>query len=109
MIKITNRAKMYFQDLILINRAAGINLKVIQNGCSGKSYALNLLHQIEFSEKDICLNIEGVKFKLEKKDTKDIRGLIIDLVKDDINEKITFTNPNILEKCGCGESFMMKK
>jgi iron-sulfur cluster assembly accessory protein len=34
-----------------------------------------------------------------------LSGTEIDLVTEGVNRQIRFTNPNVKDQCGCGESF----
>ncbi|HBX60996.1 MAG TPA: iron-sulfur cluster assembly protein IscA, partial [Methylophaga sp.] len=36
-------------------------------------------------------------------------GMILDFVKEGLNQSFKFINPNVTSECGCGESFSVTK
>jgi iron-sulfur cluster assembly accessory protein len=83
---------------------AGVRLSVKKTGCSGLSYVVDFVETPEptdciFSQKDnyiVCIDKASYPF---------LRGLGIDFVKQGLNSKFVFNNPNQTGECGCGESF----
>ena len=105
MIEITDNAAKYFKKIILEKKVSGIQIKIVNNGCSGKSYFLDFINNKEIKEDNELFSFKGIDILMKKKDLIYLKNIKIDLLKNDFGEKITFSNPNILEKCGCGESF----
>ncbi|GMV99821.1 MAG: iron-sulfur-binding protein [Candidatus Hydrogenedentota bacterium] len=80
----------------------GVRLGVKGGGCSGLSYVL------EFGksrEGDNIVDIEGVRFLMDRKSSIYLKGIELDY-KEGLNSKgFVFRNPNASSTCGCGESF----
>lgn len=48
---------------------------------------------------------DNVKVIVDSKALFSIIGSEMDWVHDDMQEKFVFRNPNVVDECGCGESF----
>lgn len=83
---------------------AGIRLSVKKTGCSGLSYVIDYVETPEAS--DCVFPQEGNYLVcIDKASYPFLRGLDIDFVKQGLNSKFVFKNPNQTGECGCGESF----
>ncbi|MDU7647438.1 MAG: iron-sulfur cluster assembly accessory protein [Klebsiella michiganensis] len=47
----------------------------------------------------------NVKVVIDGKSLQFLDGTQLDFVKEGLNEGFKFTNPNVKDECGCGESF----
>ena len=47
----------------------------------------------------------GVKVVVDPKSLQYIDGTVLDYTREGLNEGFKFTNPNVKDECGCGESF----
>ena len=104
LITITDRAKQRFKEqLEHRGKGIGILLGVKKTGCSGYAYTL------EFAEKwnveDHLTIFDDLYVWVSKEATKYLEGMTVDYVKQGLNEKFEFVNPNEAGRCGCGESF----
>lgn len=82
----------------------GIRFSVKKTGCSGLSYVVDYVDQP--SMEDVVLPLkDNYQVYIDKKSYPYIKGLYVDYVKQGLNYKFTFTNPNQTGQCGCGESF----
>lgn len=82
----------------------GLRLSVKKTGCSGLSYVMDYVMAPQ--ENDIVQPIgENYQLYIDKASYPFIRGMKVDYVKDGLNHKFVFTNPNQTGQCGCGESF----
>ncbi|VTN76174.1 iron binding protein IscA for iron-sulfur cluster assembly [Klebsiella pneumoniae] len=52
-----------------------------------------------------CFEDKGVKVVIDGKSLQFLDGTQLDFVKEGLNEGFKFTNPNVKDECGCGESF----
>ena len=81
----------------------GIRLGVRTTGCSGLAY---LLEYVDFIlDTDLIFESDGFKIVLDPKDLPILDGLLVDYVRQGLNEGFEFTNPQEKDRCGCGESF----
>ena len=82
-------------NAFLANRGKGFGLRlgVRTSGCSGMAY------------EDIVFEDKGVKVVIDGKSLQFLDGTQLDFVKEGLNEGFKFTNPNVKDECGCGESF----
>ena len=59
----------------------------------------------EPTPEDIVFEDKGVKVVVDGKSLQFLDGTQLDFVKEGLNEGFKFTNPNVKDGCGCGESF----
>ena len=87
-------------NTFLANRGKGFGLRlgVRTSGCSGMAYVLEFVDEPAAEDK-------GVKVVVDGKSLQFLDGTQLDFVKEGLNEGFKFTNPNVKDECGCGESF----
>ena len=106
MITTTQTAASKIRTLInKRGKGVGIRLGVKTTGCSGMSYKLEFVDQLEDS--DITFESNGVTVITDPKSLPYIDGTELDYGKEGLNEGFKFNNPNVKNECGCGESFMV--
>ncbi|OOR98741.1 iron-sulfur cluster assembly protein IscA [Haemophilus paracuniculus] len=95
-----NRVKTF-----LDNRGKGIGLRlgVKTSGCSGLAYVLEFVDVL--NEDDQVFEQHGVKVIVDEKSLVYLAGTQLDYVKEGLNEGFKYSNPNVKNECGCGESF----
>jgi iron-sulfur cluster assembly protein len=84
-------------------KGEGLRLGVKTSGCSGMSYVLEFVDEI--NDTDEVFEDKGVKIIVDKKSLLYIDGTELDYGKEGLNEGFKFNNPNEKGACGCGESF----
>ena len=104
MIKLTDTAKNRFLEQIKQRGSGlGIRLGITKTGCNGYSY------KIEFADEWKSEDMLSIHDNLYVWVTKDaypyVNGTTVDYIKQGLNEKFEFINPNESARCGCGESF----
>jgi len=89
----------------LANRGKGIGLRlgVKTSGCSGLAYVLEFVDVL--NEDDQIFEQHGVKVIVDEKSLTYLDGTELDFVKEGLNEGFKYSNPNVKNECGCGESF----
>ena len=89
----------------LANRGKGIGLRlgIKTSGCSGLAYVLEFVD--ELNEDDQVFEQDDIKIIVDSKSLVYLDGTQLDFVKEGLNEGFKFTNPNVTDDCGCGESF----
>ena len=87
-------------NAFLANRGKGFGLRlgVRTSGCSGMAYVLEFVDEPAAED-------TGVKVVIDGKSLQFLDGTQLDFVKEGLNEGFKFTNPNVKDECGCGESF----
>ena len=84
-------------------KGIGLRLGIKTSGCSGLSYMLEFVDTL--NEDDQVFEQQGVKVIVDTKSLVYLDGTQLDFVKEGLNEGFKFTNPNVKDECGCGESF----
>lgn len=85
-------------------QAIAMRLSVKRTGCSGYAYDLHTISEKTVGDfvlalsSDLDLYIDASSYEL-------LKGLQIDYVKQGIQAKFVYTNPQQTGQCGCGESF----
>ena len=87
------------------NRGKGIGLRlgVKTTGCSGLAYKLEFVDSI--NSDDEVFESDGIQVIVDKKSLQYIDGTRLDYTREGLQEGFKFTNPNVKDECGCGESF----
>tara|TARA_B110000879_G_scaffold184405_1_gene244005 strand:- start:524 stop:895 length:372 start_codon:yes stop_codon:yes gene_type:complete len=101
---LTEPAQKYLKKQLVKNSGAiGVQLSLTKTGCSGLSYSFNFIDkEIEIDRKFI---FDDLTVYIENKSYPYLKGLNIDFVKEGLNNKYVYSNPNQTGACGCGESF----
>jgi iron-sulfur cluster assembly protein len=106
MITFTEQAYKKIQQLLVKRgKGIGIRLGVRTTGCSGLAYVLEYVDKYE-SEVGVT-NYAQADFVVlvDAKADAYLDGLVVDWVREGLNEGFDFKNPNERDRCGCGESF----
>ena len=103
-ITITESAATRVKDF-LDNRGKGIGLRVgvKTTGCSGLAYVIEFADKVEQDDK--VFEDQGITLIVNPKSYVYLKGTELDFGKEGVNEGFKFNNPNVKDKCGCGESF----
>lgn len=103
-LTLTEKAALHVRkSLDKRGKGIGLRLGVKTSGCSGMAYTLEFVDQIE--EQDQVFESQGLKIIVDPKSLLYIDGTELDYVREGLNEGFKFSNPNIKNQCGCGESF----
>src|SRR3989338_1070294 len=113
MITLTEAAAAYIKTLL---KKKGDNavfrLSLKKTGCSGFSYAPDIVTSIKAQDK--CVKTDkGFNVYLDTQYVDYLQGLTIDY-REEANmglkqKRLIFINPNEDGRCGCGESFHIEK
>ncbi|KAL0950485.1 hypothetical protein HGRIS_007297 [Hohenbuehelia grisea] len=80
-----------------------IRIGVKNKGCAGLSYHLEYVDKP--GKFDEIVEHDGVRVLIDSKALFSIIGSEMDWQEDALSSKFAFRNPNIVDACGCGESF----
>ena len=103
-VTLTERAAKHVSTFIAKRgKGVGLRLGVRTSGCSGLAYKLEFADAV--NPEDVLFESNGVKVLVDPKSLPYIDGTVLDFAREGLNEGFKFTNPNIKDECGCGESF----
>ena len=105
MISFTDTARNKIQRLLEKRGGVGIRLGVKTTGCSGLAYVLEYVDKHTGDDTTINYVQPGFSVIVDKKHEVYLSGMIVDYVRQGLNEGFEFSNPNERDRCGCGESF----
>lgn len=83
-----------------------IRVSVRNKGCAGMSYHLEYVRPEEKGRFDETVKQDGVELLIDSRALFSVIGSTMDWKEDKLSAKFVFTNPNVKNECGCGESFM---
>jgi iron-sulfur cluster assembly protein len=86
-------------------KGLGIRIGVRTTGCSGLAYVLEYVDVAPVTRDQFIYESNGVKVWTDGKTVPYVNGMIVDWIKQGLNEGFDFKNPNERDRCGCGESF----
>ena len=103
-ITLTEKAASHVQAF-LAKRGKGVGLRVgvRTTGCSGLAYKLEFVDAPQ--PEDLEFECRGVKVLVDPQSLQYIDGTELDYTREGLNEGFKFSNPNVKDECGCGESF----
>jgi iron-sulfur cluster assembly protein len=84
-------------------KGLGIRLGVKTSGCSGMSYVMEFVDEVQ--EGDQVFESHGMTVVIDARSLPYMMGTELDFVREGLNEGFKFENPNAKSSCGCGESF----
>jgi len=103
-IQMTERAADHIRSALdRHGSGVGLRLGVKTTGCSGFSYTVDYANAVE--DGDSVFRQHGVQVVVDQKSLPFLEGVEVDYVREGLNERFTFSNPNVKDMCGCGESF----
>ena len=92
--------------------ALGLRVGVTKSGCSGFGYVMDFAQSIEpndlafiaktASGDELLIVCDEASFPI-------IKGATLDYVINGLSRLLQFNNPNVVDSCGCGESFTIKE
>jgi iron-sulfur cluster assembly protein len=103
MISLTDAARVKVANLLSKRNSVGIRLGVKTTGCSGLAYVLEFVDTPR--PEDQCVDCDGCQVFIDPKSRVYLQGIMVDYVRNGLNEGFEFINPNERDRCGCGESF----
>jgi iron-sulfur cluster assembly protein len=85
----------------------GLRVGVKPTGCSGYQYVIEAAREI--NDQDKVFESHGIKIITDPQSLLYLAGTELDYVREGLNAGFRFSNPNVQETCGCGESFNLKE
>ena len=102
-ITITDRAAEKIKEFLAHEREGrGLRLKLVEGGCSGLEYRLNIDTP---DAEDRVFEKDGARVLIDAKSFPHLNGMELDYKNDLMQSGFVFDNPNVKHTCGCGTSF----
>jgi len=103
-VTLTEKAATHVQNFVAKRgKGVGLRIGVRTSGCSGFAYKLEFADAV--NPDDHQFESHGVKLLVDPKSLPFLEGTQLDYTREGLNEGFKFSNPNIKDECGCGESF----
>ena len=102
-INLTESAANHVKRFLARDGGNGLRVGVKPTGCSGYQYVIE--PATGSGKDDMVFESRGVQIVVDRQSLRYLAGTELDFVREGLNEGFRFTNPNVQETCGCGESF----
>jgi iron-sulfur cluster assembly protein len=103
-VTLTEKAATHVQNFVARRgKGVGLRIGVRTTGCSGFAYKLEFADAV--NPDDHLFESHGVKVLVDPKSLPFLEGTELDYTREGLNEGFKFSNPNVKDECGCGESF----
>jgi len=103
-VTLTEQAATHVQNFVAKRgKGVGLRIGVRTTGCSGFAYKLEFADAVNAD--DHQFESHGVKVLVDPKSLPFLEGTQLDYTREGLNEGFKFSNPNVKDECGCGESF----
>ncbi|MBS3747554.1 MAG: iron-sulfur cluster assembly accessory protein [Wenzhouxiangellaceae bacterium] len=102
-ISLTDAAARRVESFLQREGGAGLRLGVRRTGCSGWAYVVDLAGEV--LDSDEVFEDRGVRILVDREALPLLAGTQVDFVQQGLNHTFEFSNPNVTDECGCGESF----
>lgn len=81
----------------------GVRIGVEKGGCAGMAYTMDYAEEV--APLDEVIEDKGVRILIDPKAILFLIGTEMDWEQDKFASGFKFNNPNVVDACGCGESF----
>lgn len=103
-VNITHDAIIHIKKEIKKHQAMGLRIGVKKAGCSGFKYVVDYVHEKNKTDRIFSIDAELTVY-IDTESLPKLYGIQIDYLREGLNGKLVFKNPNETASCGCGESF----
>lgn len=103
-LSLTEKAAKHVQAMLAKRPGAqALRVGIKPSGCSGFGYIVDYADEI--GAEDSVFEQHGAKVVVDRRSLPFLDGIEIDYVREGLNQRFDFRNPNAKATCGCGESF----
>jgi iron-sulfur cluster assembly accessory protein len=103
-ISLTDNAIRHFESKQKAQPEKTIRFSTKLSGCTGYAYVLDLVDEPKASDELVQFG-DSLEIAIDADAIDLLRNTEIDYVKEGVNGIIKYNNPNVVNECGCGESF----
>lgn len=92
--------------------ALGLRVGVTKSGCSGFGYVMDFAQSVEPHDLIFITRTpagDEVLIVCDETSFAMLKGATLDYVVNGLSRLLRFDNPNVVDSCGCGESFTIKE
>ena len=101
-INISKSAANHIRKIMEDGAGKALRIGLKKGGCAGMEYTMEYVNEI--SESDEVVEVDGAKVVIAPTAQMFLFGTEIDYESGLLESGFKFTNPNVSETCGCGES-----
>ena len=101
-INISKPAADHIRKIMENGAGKALRIGLKKGGCAGMEYTMEYVNEI--SESDEIVEVDGAKVVIAPTAQMFLFGTEIDYESGLLESGFKFTNPNVSETCGCGES-----
>lgn len=102
----TPAAVAHVKKEIAKHNAQGLRLGVKKAGCSGLKYVVDYVYEKKTDDQQFLIENDLTIF-VDQQSLEALKNLTVDYIREGLNGRLKFINPNEKGSCGCGESFMV--
>ena len=101
-LSISKSAAKHIKKIIDDSSCKALRIGLKKGGCAGMEYTMDLVEEIK--ENDEVIQSNGAQIIVAPTAQMFLFGTIIDYEEGLLESGFKFSNPNVTETCGCGES-----
>ena len=101
-VTLTKNAVTQVKKLMENDNQFGVKIGLKKGGCAGMEYTMDTITAAD--PNDLIIEKEGARIIIAPIAQMFLFGTEIDYTVDILESGFKFTNPNVTEECGCGES-----
>ena len=101
-LNISKSAGSHIRKIMEDGAGKALRIGLKKGGCAGMEYTMEYVNEI--SESDEIVEVDGAKVVIAPTAQMFLFGTEIDYESGLLESGFKFTNPNVSETCGCGES-----
>ena len=101
-LSISKSAANHIRKILENGAGKALRIGLKKGGCAGMEYTMEYVNEI--SDSDEIVEVDGAKIVIAPTAQMFLFGTEIDYESGLLESGFKFTNPNVSETCGCGES-----
>ncbi len=106
-VTLTPNAVLQIAQLMARDGREGLRIGVKKGGCAGMEYTMDYVSDL--NPLDEVVEQDGARVMIAPMAQMFLIGTVIDYEIDLLQAGFKFSNPNVTEACGCGESIKFKE